>query len=172
MRKQGFLTNAKKNAGKNAAKYLLTTGGAIGSSMATSTDKFMGGGKKKWKAFGAWGVGLVSNLVNPEEYSNALLTGVGADGAVKAIAAVSKKPAMYGVDPNAVGLVLQADGSFAGVDDDPDADADDNVGAVDWARLAREAQAGSGTEGIYDTEDPEEEMELSSDPESVVDSLI
>jgi len=110
-----------KKAIPQAGKYALTSAGAVAASAVIGNQKVFPG-KKKWVAAAAWAAGLISSVFNPEEYSNAFITGAGAIGAVHATAGFTKKPDMFGVNPALSGLAEN----------------------IDWKKLAEEA----GTQGV------------------------
>lgn len=150
MAKSSFIKKQMEQALPNAGKFGLNTAGALASAAALSHGKVLPG-KKKWLTTGMAAAALINCLVNPEQYSRAFVDGAGAIASVHALAAWSKKPAMFGVNPAAVDLkeVTEVkDGktvvTYVQVDKNgtPVSGTSSGTGAAfDWKALAEEAAA-------------------------------
>lgn len=128
---KNFLKNRMKEAPKALGRYGLSTAGTVVGAIATNNTTVKGKLPTKWHGAVLFGLGAVSNLLNPEEYSNSFLTGMGNYGGLLLAAQVTKKPDMYGLTKEQVGL------SGVGATTTKEVD-----GTPDWASLIKDAEKG------------------------------
>jgi hypothetical protein len=130
MKGKQFIKKRMAEASKRLGTYALSTTGTVVAALATNNDTVKDKVKTKWHGAILFGLGAASNLLNPEDYSNALLTGMGNYGGLLLTAQVTKKPETYGIAKEAVGLSGVGTTTAKEVDATPD-----------WAKLAAEAKA-------------------------------
>ncbi len=156
--KSKYLKDRMKVAPKRAGCYALNCGGAIAGSAIIGADK-VEKIKPQYRAFGLVAIGLLSSLANPEEYSNSLLTGMGAAGSIYAAANLSKKADMFGVTNKAAGLTAGAEEGTKGTEE------------FDWTAAANRAGTSGTPEQEVDVEDEGEESLSDIEVDEVIDSL-
>jgi hypothetical protein len=128
MNTKQFIKKRMAAAPKRMAHFGLATAGTVGAAMLSNHDMLRDKVPTKWHGALLFSAGALSNMLNPEEYSNSLLTGVGNYGGLLLAAQVTKKPQAYGVSKSAVGL----DGLGNSYSNEVD-------GKPDWAKLIDDA---------------------------------
>lgn len=150
---KNFLKNRMKEAPERLGRYGLSTAGTVVGALVTNNDTVKDKVKTKWHGSILFGLGAISNLLNPEEYSNSFLTGMGNYGGLLLTGQVTKKPELYGLSKDAVGLSGVGSTSTKEVDGKPD-----------WAKLMEDAkkalaEAETPTNGTEDAPAAEMQME-------------
>jgi hypothetical protein len=157
-KKKDWFSERLAAAPKRAGQYGLTCAGAVVGSAVIATDKIEKVSPKV-RAFVAVGLGLASNLLNPDDWSNSALTGIGAAGSIVSAAAVTKKPAMFGVSEKTAPM-SGTDGT----------EGTDGAEEFDWVAAANKA----GTSGT-DTDEPADDIptgEAMDDDEVLAEDVI